>query len=161
MKKIMILSGTFSAVALSIGIILKYMHQPGASLLITLGIGAASLLFLPVMFMLKIKEQQKTRDKILLGLGSLSAITIALGILFKIMHWPYANMLGLASPIVLGCVYLPLYFFTGIRHAETKVNTIVTSVLIILGCGLFFFPYHHRPHQPYDTGKEYQYLPAW
>ncbi len=138
MKKIMIYSGVFSATALSAGIILKYMHAQGAAILMTLGIVTASLIFLPLLFALKVKEKQTGKDKLLVGLGTLSAIAIAMGILFKVQHWPGANMLSLASPIILMLVFLPIYFVTGIRNADTKVNTIVTSILLIVGCGLFF-----------------------
>ncbi len=138
MKKVMISSGTFSAAALTIGIILKYMHAPGASIMIVLGIGIASLVFLPLLVTLKVKEKQKSKDKLLIVLGSISAIMMSLAILFKIQHWPGANVMGVLSPAILALVFLPIYFFGGIRNPETKVNTIVSSVLIIMGCGLFF-----------------------
>ena len=138
MKKIMIYSGVFSATALTAGIIFKYLYMNGASILITLGIVTASLIFIPLLFVLKVKEKQNGKDKLLVGLGTLSAITIAMGILFKIQHWPGANMLSITSPIILMLVFLPIYFITGMRNPETKVNTIVTSILMIVGCGLFF-----------------------
>ena len=138
MKKVMISSGVFSATALATGIILKYLHANGASVLLTLGIGTVSLIFLPLLVKLKIKEQQKGRDKVLLLLGALSAIMISLAILFKVQHWPGANVMGVLSPAVLGLVFLPIYFFSGFGNPETRVNTIVTSVLIIVGCCLFF-----------------------
>ena len=138
MKKIMIYSGVFSAAALTVGIIFKYMHALGAGILITLGIVTASLIFLPLLFALKVKEKQSGKDKLLVGLSTLSAIAIAMGILFKVQHWPGANMLSLTSPAILMLVFLPIYFFTGIRNPDTKVNTIVTSILMIVGCGLFF-----------------------
>jgi len=50
MKKIMILSGTFSAATMILGIIFKFMHWPGASLFIILGIGTSSLIFLPLLY---------------------------------------------------------------------------------------------------------------
>ncbi len=138
MKKVMISSGVFAATSLSFGIFFKYMHWAGASILITLGIGIASLVFLPLIVTLKVKEQRAAKDKLLIVLGSISAIAIALGILFKVQHWPGANMLGVISPAILALVFLPIYFFSGIRNPETKVNTIVSSALIIIGCGLFF-----------------------
>jgi hypothetical protein len=138
MKRTMLLSGTFSAIALTTGIILKYLHLAGASILITLGIGITSLIFIPLVFTLKLKEKQKLKDRFLLGIGLLTGMLMAMAILFKIQHWPGANMMGVTAPILLGCVYLPIYFFTGIRNPETKLNTAVTSILILVGCGLFF-----------------------
>jgi len=137
MKKIMIGSGIISALLLSMGIILKFMHMPGAAVGIFTGVVTFSLIFLPLMFLLKLKEKESSRDKILLGLGSLVTILISMAILFKMLHWPYANMMGLVSVGILILIYLPINLVTGIRNPSTKVNTIVSSVLLVAGCGLF------------------------
>ena len=89
------------------------------------------------MLILKVKEKQQTRDRLVIGLGSLAGIAISMGILFKLMHWPYANMLVFSAVMLMLFVFLPVFYFTGIRNPETKVNTMVTSVLLIIGCGLF------------------------
>ena len=137
MKKTMLVSGIVSASLLTIGIILKFLHMPGAAVGIVLGIGLVSFLFLPLLFLLKIKEKRETKDKFLIGFGTLSAILMSIAILFKIQFWPGANMMAVVSLLILLLLFLPVYFFTGIRNPETKVNTVVSSLLIISGCGLF------------------------
>ncbi len=137
MKKIMLFSGVASAFLVAVGILFKFMHWPGAGISLVLGISLSSLLFLPLMFVLRVKEKQSRRDKLITGLGALAGSALSMGILFKIMHWPGANMLGLGAMLIMAFVFLPIYFFTGIRNPETKVNTIVSSALIIIGCGLF------------------------
>ncbi len=137
MKKTMLVSGVVAASLLTLGIILKFLHMPGASLGIVLGIGLMSFVFLPLLFLLKIKEQKETKNKVLIGLGTFAGILMALGILFKIMFWPGANMMALTSLLILLFVFLPVYFFTGFRNPDTKVNTVVSSILILTGCGLF------------------------
>lgn len=136
MKKAMIISGTVSAGLLSIGLIFKFMHWPGASMGIVLGIGLLSLIFLPLMFILKIKEKQNVKDKLTIGIGALAGVLISLGILFKVMHWPYANMMMNSSMAILLLLFLPFYFFSGIRNPETKVNTTVSTILFISAAGL-------------------------
>lgn len=137
MKKLMIGSGIFAATVFSIGLLFKFMYWPGASMMIVVGIVLLSLLFLPLYFTLKIREEKSTRDKLLVGLTSIICIDISMAVLFKIMHWPGANMMGLLAVILLALVFLPIYLITGIRNPETKVNTIVSSVMIVAGCGLF------------------------
>lgn len=136
MKKIMISSGIFSAITLSVGILFKFMHWPGAAICILLGIVSASFIFMPLMFTLKAKEKQHTKDKLVIGIGALAATLISLSTLFKVMHWPYANLLGTVSVVIMLALFLPIYFFSGIQKPETKVNTMTSSILIILGCGL-------------------------
>lgn len=137
MKKIMLVSGITSAILVAVGILFKFMHWPGAGMSLVLGISISSLIFLPLMFVLKVKEKQSSRDKLITGLGALAGSALSMGILFKIMHWPGANVLGMSAILLMAFVFLPIYFFTGIRNPETKVNTIVSSALIIIGCGLF------------------------
>jgi len=138
MKKIMIVSGIISAVLLTTGIILKFLHLPGAAVGIVTGIAGFSLIFLPLMFALKVKEKKNVNDKILAGVGAVVAILISMSVMFKLQHWPYANMMAVTSVGILLLVYLPVNLITGIRNPETKVNTIVSSILMIAGCGLFF-----------------------
>lgn len=136
MKKIMMISGIISVALMTMGIVLKFQHLPGASFGIVIGIGLISLVFLPLLFLLKIKEESKVKDKVLAGLGTLAAISLTLGVLFKVMHWPGANVLALISLASLLLVYLPVYFFSGIRNPDSKTNTIVNSVLIVTACAL-------------------------
>lgn len=138
MKKLMIMSGAFSAIVVSLGIFFKYLHWPGASIMLTVGIGLSSLVFLPLLVTLKIKEQQKAKDKLLIFIGSLSAIMLSLAILFKVMHWPGANIMGVLAPALLLLVFMPINYITGVRQPENRINTMVTSMLIIIGCALFF-----------------------
>lgn len=63
---------------------------------------------------------------------------ITLGLLFKIFHWPGANILMLGSLGVFGLIYTPLYFFTRIRNPETKFNAIVNTTFMVAGAGLLF-----------------------
>lgn len=137
MKKTMIVSGLAAAFVLSSGIAFKFLYWNGASFLIVTGIFLLSFIFLPLYFILRIKETNESRNKVVLGIGSLICISISLAILFKVMHWPGANMLGLISLGSTLLLFLPVYLLSGIRNPETKINTLVTSVLIVSGAGLF------------------------
>jgi len=137
MKKIMIRSGAVSAIAMTVGIFFKFMHWPGASLLIILGIFISSFIFLPLLFILKSKEKQNAKDKLILGLATFSGILISLAVLFKVMHWPGASLLGFTFVFLMVFIYVPLNFFNGIKNPDTKINTIVTTIVMIMGCGLF------------------------
>ena len=138
MKKVMLRSGMFSAAAFTIGAILKIMHWPGASMMLVLAITAVSFVFLPIFFLVKTKEVKEKKEKFILGFGSFFGVLFSISILFKIMHWPGANMLWLMGLGVLFFLFLPMYFFTGIRNPETKLNTILSSIMILIAGGLLF-----------------------
>lgn len=136
MKKTMIISGGFAAFATIFGAFFKIMHWPGANVLMILGLSAMSFVFLPLMFTLKIREKQDKKDKLILGIGSVVTVLISLSALFKIMHWPFATILIYLSLGSLLFVFLPIFFISGMKNQDTRVNTIVTSVLILAGTGL-------------------------
>ncbi len=136
MKKIMLVSGGISAVLLTVGILFKFMHWPGASALIILGISISSFVFLPLLFVLKVKEKKENKDKVITGLGALAAISLSLGVLFKIQHWPFANALSIIALMIMVLLFLPIYYLSGIKNPDTKVNTMVSSVIIIVGSAL-------------------------
>jgi hypothetical protein len=138
MKKVMLNTGVISAVVFTFGAIFKIMHWPGAGLLLQLPIVLISFIFLPLLFLIKSKETKKIQEKAVLGVGVVFGIILSLSGLCKVMHWPGANMLWLLALGILFLIFLPLYFSGGIRNPETKTNTIVSSVLILMAGGLFF-----------------------
>ena len=138
MKKVMIVTGAISAVAFILGSVFKVMHWPGAGILLTLAMLITSVIFLPLLALLKTREGGTTRDKIVLVTGAVVGMLFFLSSLFKVMHWPGANIMLISTIILSTFVLIPVYFFTGIRKPETKVNTIVTTVLLIAITGLTF-----------------------
>lgn len=138
MKKMMIISGAMSAFGFFIGSMFKIMHWPGASILMVLAVAGFSFLFLPILFILKSREVKATREKLTLGIGTIVGILFSISILFKVMHWPGANVMGMTALIGLVFVFLPIHFFGGIRNPETKTNTIVSSVILLAISGLLF-----------------------
>jgi hypothetical protein len=151
MKKIMMLSGIFSTFIMLTGIWFKYMHWPAAGLLLPLGILSGSLIFLPLLFTLKAKEQQTFKDKFVIAAGALAAILTSLSFVFKIMNWPFSITMLYASAAITLTLFLPLYLFSGIRNPATKTNTIVTALLVVMAYSLLFSlvrsPQSERAHR--------------
>ncbi len=157
MKKLMMISGGLSVAAFIVGSFFKIMHLPGAAAVLLFAILSASLLFLPLMFVLKIKEVSSTRDKVITGLGTVFGILLSLSTLFKLQHFPYANAMMLWGLAIFLLLFVPVYFFTGIRNPEMKVNTIVTSIIYVLAGGLVFSLVDLYGHAPTNTMKMYAY----
>ncbi len=137
MKKIMMTSGTIAAACTALGILLKFIHLPGASIFILLGIVSFSLVFLPLLLTLRIRERKEIKEQIIVVTGVISGMLLSMAVLFKIQHWPFANIMGFTSVLMFALLFLPIYFFIGIRNPINKENVIVNSLIIIMGCGLF------------------------
>lgn len=131
MKKIMIAGGVFSTFAFLSGSFFKVMHWPGAAVLLTLAVAVFSFLFLPMLFILKSKEVNTGLEKLVIALGTILGIMFCLSILFKVQHWPGAAVLVFTMIVFSFFIFIPLYFFSGYRKEETRLNTILTSILLI------------------------------
>ncbi|HEY6162455.1 MAG TPA: hypothetical protein VI112_14600, partial [Bacteroidia bacterium] len=146
MKKTMIITGAISVITFVFGSIFKIMHWPGASILLVLGIGFTSVLFLPLLFILKTRDQSNAREKLIVGVGALIGILLCLATLFTVMHWGAGNGVLWLTAIGLSVfVLIPVYFFTGIRNPESKANTIITSIVLFGASGLLFSMINLRP----------------
>jgi hypothetical protein len=142
MKKTVNISGLSATVLTLTGSVLKVLHLPGAGIAFVLGIAIFSLLFLPLMIALKFRDEVSKTDKWVLSLGFLIGIGTSLGFLFKMMHWPGANILMLCGLIGFTFIYVPLYFFSRVRRPELRFNTTVNSVLMMACGGLLFAMYN-------------------
>jgi len=145
MKNTVKISGTISAILIIIGAIFKTMHWPGAGMMVVLGGLFFSLVFLPLMIVLKFKDDESKTDKWVFAFGFLMAMGAATGIVFKVMHWPYANFLMRWSVTLFLFGYVPLYYFTRIRRAELKFNTTINTVLMMACGGMMYALFNLHP----------------
>ncbi len=154
MKRVMLTSGIASAGLFTIGALFKALQIPGASIVLVLGMVILSFVFFPVLFTLKFKEEKEKRSRITLAVATVFGILISLSVMFKLMHWPGANMMWLVALGILFFLFLPLHFFSGIRKPESKTNTIVSSILVLVTCGMLFSLSNLRPSHRYTGAKE-------
>lgn len=138
MRNTLKISGLISATLTFLGATLKVLHLPGAGISIVVGGLLFSLVFLPLMIVLKFKDEEKQIDKIVLSFGFLIAMVAFTGVLFKLMHWPFANIMMLSGIATFVFAYVPIYFITRVRRPELKFNTTINSVLMMACGGLIF-----------------------
>jgi hypothetical protein len=86
MKKVMLISGTLSVAAFITGSICKILHLQLAAPLLFLAIINFSLVFLPLLFIVKIREIKANRDKLIIAFGTIVGILYCLSMLSLVMH---------------------------------------------------------------------------
>ena len=147
MKKTMIITGIVSVSLFIIGSLFKMMHWPGANVMLVSGIVLFSLLFLPLILILKTRDVSSKRDKLITAISSFIGILISIAVLVAVMHWPGSGsgVFWLTAIGVSVFALIPVYFFTGIRNPDTRTNTIVTSIVLIAASGLLFSMINLRP----------------
>ncbi len=152
MKRAMIISGTFSVAAFLAASLSKILNTNLTDFMIFLGFLSFVFLFLPLVFLVKFREANTRQDKLIMASGTLVGILYFFCMLLKFLGpgWPpflgqrWANMdsiwltLWLISLGVALFVFIPAYFLTGMQRPETKTNTIVISVLLVVFVGIQF-----------------------
>ncbi len=68
-------------------------------------------------------KSTKNRTKLLFIIGFLSAVLIATGSLFKILHWPFAGQILFSGFVLLILMTLPLYFYTKYKNSLLKYQS--------------------------------------
>ena len=106
--------GITSSVIIITGCLLKAFHLQGAAMVLTSGFFFFSLIFMPSIIFSQLKEK-----KIIHAIASFFLITLTLGVLFKIMHWPFANFLISWSVTISLFGITPIYI---IKNYYTKTN---------------------------------------
>jgi len=136
MKKVMLVSGIFSAIAILIGIHFKLMLYPRADIFLSTGILTGSLVFMPLLFILKVGTEKDLTGKLIIASASFSGLLLSISVLFKIMHWPYAPNILFISAVIMGLVFLPLFAKREFKKPESRTNALSFSVLILFFYGL-------------------------
>ncbi|XZF14387.1 GldL-related protein [Chitinophagaceae bacterium MMS25-I14] len=158
MRKTLLITGGVSAAVFAIGSFLKIMHWPGSALMLLTGFLLISLIFLPLLLILKARESASLRDKLVLATGIAVGILYCFSMLFMAEHWVQAKTIWLTTLTLTAFLFIPAYFFSGIRKEETKMNTIVTTVLMVAVTGIQFTLTSIRQPQPVHAYLQSQQL---
>ncbi len=136
MKRTLKITGLMSAAFIVLGGLFKLQHWPGAGILLFSGLILFSLVFVPLNIILKYQDDKEKKNRIIMIIGFLTTIIGTLGVLFKVMHWPMANILFYGSFITFFLVFIPIYFFTRFKDPATKFNAIIHTTFMVAGCGM-------------------------
>ena len=131
MKKSIYILGIISLSILLIATIFKVSHLPGASILLTTGLLLLSLVFLPIVYAKLLKSTNDKLLKVVYHTGFISFSFDFIGALFKIQHFPGANILmliGVPLPFIL---FLPAYI-TYHNKRKLKADLNFFGILIFM-----------------------------
>jgi hypothetical protein len=150
--------GAISASVLNLGISFKFMHWPGAGVMIVLGLTSFALVFIPMLLRKKLKGEASVRKTLMNTLGASGLTLFGLGILFKIQYWPGADvMLGL-SVFLLFFGYFLMYMLDKSIELEAKTNYLRKAFFaVILGsvvASLILVALNKPWHKQHPEGQE-------
>jgi hypothetical protein len=138
MKKTLSYVLAFSTFLLVTGLLFKILHLAGAAILIVsslplLIVGAV----LTTLISMKYQTIPKTQ-KTLTTLITLIVFLFAFGGIFKVQHWPFANILMLLSVALLCLAYVPLNFVHQRKiSSDTWLVGLNSFLFLLAGITLF------------------------
>ena len=133
MKQKIYILGVITSMIISTGVILKVNHWPTAGILITAGTLILVLIFLPVALINNYKAEGNSQNKLLYIVTYITCLVVFIGMLFKIMHWPYAGiglLIALPFPYI---VFLPVFLVVTAKNKHFNIyNTVFVLLLLAL-----------------------------
>ncbi len=151
MKKLMYISGAFASITLIAGAFFKFQHWPGTSVLLLSGVLIMALLFAPSLFYLRYKEASGKKDRAISLIAMACAVVLVAGALFKVFHWPGANMILFPGFILFFFIFLPLYMINGFRNPVTRFSSLGNGLLLACTGGLLVMLMFQRPSHAIES----------
>lgn len=109
MKKLIYLTGFLATTSILLGFVFRTLHWPGAAWIMLFGHAALFISMLSMLF--RKRSTNSTMATIRSYTGIISGMLIAVGGMFKIMHWPTANIQMVIGMFLLLTVVVPAYFW--------------------------------------------------
>lgn len=122
MKRILFFSGFATTFLITTGLTFKLMHWPGATMLLSTGyFGVLVTIMMIAANAIKNKSAHSAAFRVRIFTGVIAAMLIASGSLFKIQHWPSANIQFVLGMLLLNFIFLPMFFFQLYKQSVAKI----------------------------------------
>ena len=160
MKQKMYILGVVTVLIIFAGTVFKVNHWPLAGFMIVIGLLTLVLVFLPIALIDHYKAMG-TRENLLLHIVTwLTCFVVFTGILFKIMHWPFANTILTVALIFPYVVFLPVFLVTTSKDKNFNIyNTVFVLLLLatnsVLSALLSLNVSAERINDSYNLSRQY------
>jgi hypothetical protein len=132
-------AGIASASLLFLGAFFKFMHWPGASAMLVVGLVLMATLFLPAFFILRYRNSgEENRNMTLSILAASCGILFCAGMLFKFQHWPFANRMLTVAIAILLLGYTPVYLLSVYRKSLNRTSALANVILMVAAGSTLF-----------------------
>lgn len=123
MKRVIYGTGFLAAFLISMGLMFKIFHWPGASGMLFSGFGALIITLTAILAnSVRYMKNYAADYKVRVIAGFVAGVLISSGSMFKIMYLPSANIQTMLGMVVLNFVFLPLFFYQLYKQSIAKMS---------------------------------------
>ncbi|HUW93990.1 MAG TPA: hypothetical protein VMV74_12555, partial [Bacteroidales bacterium] len=131
MKQKIYITGLVTTLLILTGAMLKVNHMAGAAIVLIAGMIALILFFLPAALINHYRTEGNSQNLALYIITWLTCLVVFGGMLFKILHWPYANIVMLVSLPFPFVVFLPVWLAVTSKNKSFNIyNTVYVLSLL-------------------------------
>ena len=160
MKQKIYILGLLTVLVVFTGLVFKVNHFAGAGILLITGFVIFVLVFLPIALRDHYKAEG-TRQSLMLHIVIwLTCFVVFTGMLFKILHWPFAGTMLTISLIFPYVVFLPAFLVTTSKNKNFNIyNTVFVLLLLtatsVLSAFLSLNVSAERIRDSYNLSRQY------
>lgn len=137
MKQKIYILGVVTALIIVLGTLFKVNHWPLAGFMLIIGLLTLVLVFLPIALINHYKGIG-SRQNLLLHIATwLTCFVVFIGILFKILHWPFAGTILTIALIFPYVVFLPVFLVTTSKNKNFNIYNTVFVLLLLATNSVF------------------------
>ncbi len=113
-RKTIFIAGFVGALALTAGVMFKLLHFPGGDQLFIAGFLTLFMGFIPLLVLdrYKVIREQAFQDRLKVFAGTSASVLVGMAGLFKILHFPGADVLLVVGAVLFALGFLPLFFLS-------------------------------------------------
>jgi hypothetical protein len=152
-KRILLFVSVFMAgMFFILGTLFKVQHWPFAGILLSIAAVSGILFFVPTLTLSMIQDQENKSKRPVYMLGALGIIFYAIGLFFKIQHWPLATIMMTLGVIVLSFIAFPWFTYITWKednHVSPRFIFIIIGFLVIIVPGVLI---NLNLQNSYDAG---------
>jgi hypothetical protein len=137
MKQKIYILGVVTVLIIFLGIIFKVNHWPLAAFMLIIGLLTLVLVFLPLALINHYKAAGNRQNLLLHIVTWLTCFVVFTGMLFKILHWPFAGTILTVAIIFPYVVFLPAFLFTTSKNKNFNINNTVFVLLLLATNSVF------------------------
>jgi len=137
-KKAERILGIIAIVSFALAILFKNMAWPGGNVLLNLTLVSFNFGYLPINLILQYRKASSTLYKAYLIIKFITFFTIIWGFVFKLMHWPGADVILIFINYALP-FFILFYFYVRFRNKGALPFNLQDLVIAVLGYGIYFY----------------------